>query len=59
MAKSPPVFAHMWWDSGWGIVWALVMAGFWIAVIAERPAGAWTARSCANPVGICGRDSLH
>jgi putative membrane protein len=31
---SPLVLANIWWDSGWGIVWGLGMAAFWIAVIA-------------------------
>ena len=30
---SPLVVAHMWWDGGWGIVWGLLVAAFWIAVI--------------------------
>jgi putative membrane protein len=34
VATSPLVPAHMWWDGGWGIAWGLVMAAFWIAVIA-------------------------
>jgi putative membrane protein len=34
VAAPPLVLAHMWWDGGWGIVWGLVMAAFWIAVIA-------------------------
>lgn len=39
VAASPLVLAHMWWDSGWGIVWGLVMAAFWIAVIAAIVVG--------------------
>ena len=30
---SPLILAEMWWDGGWGIVWGLAMAAFWIAVI--------------------------
>ena len=29
---SPLVLADMWWD-GWGIVWVLGMAAFWVALI--------------------------
>lgn len=30
---SPLILAESWWDGGWGIVWGLAMAAFWIAVI--------------------------
>ena len=33
-ATFPLILADMWWDSGWGIVWGLAIAAFWIAVIA-------------------------
>jgi len=32
-ATFPFILADM-WDSGWGIVWGLAIAAFWIAVIA-------------------------
>ena len=32
-ATFPLILADM-WDSGWGIVWGLAIAAFWIAVIA-------------------------
>ena len=33
-ATSPLVIADIWWDGGWGIVWGLATAAFWIAAIA-------------------------
>jgi putative membrane protein len=55
-AKSPLILAHMWWDSGWGIVWALLMAAFWIAVIAVIVV---LLRSVARtPDGVGGQSAL-
>ena len=56
-ATSPVILADMWWDGGWGIVWGLAMAAFWIAVIAVIVV---MLRAVARrPDGVGGRSALE
>ena len=53
---SPLILAEMWWDGGWGIVWGLAMAAFWIVVIAVI---VLMLRAVARrPNGVGGRSAL-
>jgi putative membrane protein len=56
LATSPLILADLWWDSGWGIVWGLAMAAFWIAVIAVIVV---MLRAVARRDGVGGRSALE